>query len=63
MLMARAMEIHRLDTAKSIEQRRVKGCNMIEIEVQRRIWWHMVASDWYICLTLYVGHSQLTDTG
>ena len=47
--MAREMNIHRLDTAKSREERRLKGCNMIEIEVQRRVWWSMVASDWYIC--------------
>lgn len=47
MLMARAMQIHRLDTAKSVEERRAKGCNYIELEVQRRVWWNMVASDWY----------------
>jgi hypothetical protein len=45
-LMARAMQIHRLDTAHSREERRLKGCDFIEIEVQRRFWWHMVASDW-----------------
>ncbi|KAE8384763.1 hypothetical protein BDV23DRAFT_176799 [Aspergillus alliaceus] len=45
-LMARAMQIHRLDTPKSREERRLNGCNMIEIEVQRRVWWNMVATDW-----------------
>lgn len=45
--MARTMNIHRLDTAKSREERKLKGCNMIEIEVQRRVWWSMVAFDWY----------------
>lgn len=45
-MMAHYMQIHRLDTAKSQEERRLKGCNMIEIEVQRRIWWNMVGSDW-----------------
>lgn len=50
LLMARAMQIHRLDTKQSIEERNAKGCNMIEIEVQRRIWWHLVASDWYVFL-------------
>ncbi|KAI9742548.1 MAG: hypothetical protein M1818_003688 [Claussenomyces sp. TS43310] len=45
LLMARAMPIHRLDTPKSREERRLKGCNMIEIEVQRRIWWDMAAFD------------------
>ncbi|KNG90918.1 hypothetical protein ANOM_000721, partial [Aspergillus nomiae NRRL 13137] len=44
--MARAMQIHRLDTPKSREQRELKGYNAIELEVQRRIWWNMLASDW-----------------
>lgn len=48
LLMARAMKIHCLDTVKAREERRLKGCNMIEIEVQRRIWWNMVASDWWV---------------
>ena len=46
--MARVMRIDRLDTARSWEERRRIGCNMIEIEIQRRIWWHMVASDWLL---------------
>lgn len=44
--MAREMQIQRLDTIKSREERRLKGCNVIEIEVQRRAWWNMVATDW-----------------
>lgn len=47
LLMARAMRIHCLDTPKSREHRRLNGCDGIEVEVQRRIWWHMVSSDWY----------------
>ena len=46
LLMAREMQIHRLDTIQSHEERRLTGCNMIEIEVQRRVWWNMVAFDW-----------------
>lgn len=46
LLMSREMGVHRLDTAKSIEERRVKGYDMIDVEVQRRVWWNMVASDW-----------------
>ncbi|PWY92021.1 hypothetical protein BO70DRAFT_401729 [Aspergillus heteromorphus CBS 117.55] len=48
MLMARTMQIHRLDTAKSQDERNRSGYNNIEIEVQRRIWWHLVSSDWII---------------
>ncbi|CAG8032551.1 unnamed protein product [Penicillium olsonii] len=44
--MAQELRIHRVDTARSQEERRLKGSDMIEIEVQRRVWWNMVASDW-----------------
>jgi hypothetical protein len=46
LLMARAMRNHCLDSPYSREQRRLNGHNGIEVEVQRRIWWHMVSSDW-----------------
>ncbi|CAG8246999.1 unnamed protein product [Penicillium salamii] len=44
--MARDLGIHRLDTARSQEERRLRGGDLIEVEVQRRVWWNMVASDW-----------------
>ncbi|KAJ5340479.1 hypothetical protein N7541_009603 [Penicillium brevicompactum] len=44
--MARDLQIHRLDTARSQEERKLKGCDLIDIEVRRRVWWNMVASDW-----------------
>ena len=46
LLMAREMQIHRLDTVKCREERESKGCNLIEVELQRRIWWQIVSSDW-----------------
>ncbi|KAJ5988397.1 hypothetical protein N7481_003607 [Penicillium waksmanii] len=51
LLMARAMRIHCLDTPKSREHRRLNGCDGIEVEVQRRIWWHMVSSDWLLAFS------------
>ncbi|KAJ5174464.1 uncharacterized protein N7482_000341 [Penicillium canariense] len=48
LLISREMQIHRLDTARCREERRLKGCDMIDIEVQRRMWWNMVASDWLL---------------
>ncbi|PWY88682.1 Zn(II)2Cys6 transcription factor [Aspergillus sclerotioniger CBS 115572] len=44
--MARTMQIHRLDTAKNQEERQRSGYDVIEVEVQRRIWWHLVSTDW-----------------
>ncbi|RYO80074.1 hypothetical protein DL766_009338 [Monosporascus sp. MC13-8B] len=51
-LMARIMQIHRLDTPQSRDSRRVQeGCNMVQVERQRRIWWHMVANDWLLAFS------------
>lgn len=44
--MAQAMNIHRLDSQPSRDERRKNGADMVALEVKRRIWWHMVASDW-----------------
>lgn len=44
--MARSMDLHRLDTAKATEERLKRGYNVAELEVKRRIWWDMVATDW-----------------
>ncbi|KAL5359450.1 hypothetical protein BJX96DRAFT_174360 [Aspergillus floccosus] len=43
---AQSMKIHRLDSTPYREQRREHGADMVELEAKRRIWWHMVASDW-----------------
>ncbi|KAK8187514.1 uncharacterized protein BKA78DRAFT_191448 [Phyllosticta capitalensis] len=48
LLMAQALRIHHLDTPHSQQERRTKGANMVEVEVKRRIWWHIVASDWLL---------------
>jgi hypothetical protein len=39
-VMARTMQISRLDTKQNCEARRIHGSDMVEIEVQRRIWWN-----------------------
>ena len=44
--MVKAMKIHRLDTARCREERNRNGADMVDIEAKRRIWWHLVASDW-----------------
>jgi hypothetical protein len=46
--MARSLQVDRLDTTNSRLERAQKGCNMIEIEVQRRIWWYLVGGDWCV---------------
>ncbi|PYH45665.1 Zn(II)2Cys6 transcription factor [Aspergillus saccharolyticus JOP 1030-1] len=34
-----------------VEERKRTQYEVVEIEVQRRIWWHIVASDWIVSLT------------
>jgi hypothetical protein len=45
-LMCREMMIHRLDSPVAQKEREVSVANEIDLEVQRRVWWNMVASDW-----------------
>ncbi|KAK7514331.1 putative Zn(II)2Cys6 transcription factor [Phyllosticta citriasiana] len=47
-LMAQTLRIHHLDTPQSQQQRKAKGSDMVEVEIKRRIWWHIVASDWLL---------------
>ena len=44
--MAKMMKIHRLDTPRYREERQKNGADMVDIEAKRRVWWHMVSSDW-----------------
>lgn len=51
-LMARIMQIHRLDTAQSRKARRAQvDWDLVQVEQQRRVWWHMVANDWLLAFS------------
>lgn len=48
-IMARKMQIHRLDTPRSQQERRGLGDdNGLNVEIQRRIWWYIVSTDWCV---------------
>jgi hypothetical protein len=49
--MARTMRIHRLDSPHFREQRQRNGADLVDVELKRRVWWHIVASDWSVFLT------------
>lgn len=50
--MARIMQIHRLDTAQSRKARRAqRDWDLVQVEQQRRVWWHMVANDWLLAFS------------
>ncbi|KAF4993422.1 hypothetical protein FGRMN_6510 [Fusarium graminum] len=44
--MCRSRMVHRMDSPSAQKERTQKGFNAIELEVQRRVWWNMVATDW-----------------
>lgn len=50
---ARAMEIHKIDTPRRRKERKANRFDVVEVEVQRRVWWSLVASDWYAFLLIY----------
>ncbi|PMD20688.1 hypothetical protein NA56DRAFT_573765 [Hyaloscypha hepaticicola] len=45
---ARTMRIHRLDSYHFREERKKNGADMVDIELKRRVWWHIAASDWLL---------------
>lgn len=64
--MARTMRIHRLDSHYFREERRKNGADMVDVELKRRVWWHIVASDWLVlsfritlCVLTIKGFSQM----
>lgn len=45
---AKALGLHQVDSKKAVAERRKPGAkvNYVELEVKRRVWWHIVSSDW-----------------
>lgn len=52
LLTAKEIAMHKLDCPSSARRRSGSSTidSMIDIEMKRRIWWHLVASDWMISL-------------
>lgn len=47
MYTARAMGLHKIDSPANKARRKNTEVDWVTIEVKRRIWWHLAASDWY----------------
>jgi hypothetical protein len=43
LLLSREMKLHRLDAALH-----TSGADAVRIEMCRRVWWYLVATDWYV---------------
>jgi hypothetical protein len=45
---ARALSLHQTDSASNKLQRKNMEVDWAEVEVKRRIWWHIASTDWYV---------------
>jgi hypothetical protein len=57
LLGAQHLMLHRLDSPVNKKRRENTQVNWIEIEVKRRIWWHLASTAWYV--THYSQTSQV----
>lgn len=48
---ARTLLLHRVDTPSNKKRRKGIEVDWAEIEVKRRIWWHIASTDWYVLLS------------
>jgi hypothetical protein len=46
--MARTMRIHPLDSHYFREERGKNDADMVNVELKQRVWYHIVASDWFV---------------
>lgn len=46
---AKELALHRLDSPAAVRRREITPTieSMIETEMKRRVWWHLVSTDWY----------------
>lgn len=53
--LARSMLLHHTDTDNSRRWRKHDRATMIDVELRRRLWWHVAVSDWYVSLEIHCG--------
>ncbi len=54
LIIARDLSLHRIDAQRHGQQINTSD-DQIEIEIKRRVWWHIVATDWSV-LTFHKEH-------
>lgn len=42
----RHMGLHCIDSSRNREDRQLNGFDPVELEMKRRLWWHLAAYDW-----------------
>ena len=53
---ARALGLHQIDSDANKKRRENKLVDWVELEVKRRLWWHVCSTDWCVthCLLRYI---------
>lgn len=46
---ARTLGLHQTDSRRNCQRRMETEHDLADLEVRRRLWWHIVATDWMIC--------------
>ena len=57
---ARDLSLHVLDGEKEKARRAKCPEDEIQLEMKRRLWWHLASSDWYQSIKVFVLHAMLT---
>lgn len=50
---AQVLLIHQIDSPKNQRLRQNMSYDRVELEIKRRIWWHIASSDWYNGFPVY----------
>lgn len=43
---AHILQLHRIDAPRHVRLRAKNGCDMVKIEIERRVWWSILITDW-----------------
>ncbi|KAH8588798.1 hypothetical protein B0O99DRAFT_677143 [Bisporella sp. PMI_857] len=47
--LARALQLDQIDSRMAKRKRKTGDVDWVQVEVGRRIWWHIVSVDWFMC--------------
>ena len=45
---AKDLSLHKIDSPGAKKERESEHVNYVELEIKRRVWWHMAATDWCV---------------
>jgi len=61
--LARALGLDQIDSTAANRKRECYNVDPVELEVGRRVWWHLASTEWYIISHIRQGSAGLTALG